>query len=664
MNGVRAQEKTRFLAKAAQFISVPADWGLQLLSGNRVLRATAITVWYMTVVSLAYYGAFLLRFDGAIPAQTLEVFYRTLPVLVLLRILTFQRFELYSGLLHYVSVDDVWRTMKAVAISTLCFMVIVYLMQPGFAGFPRSVFIIETMLTLGLLAGHRMSLRALRERSLKGKAAQGHSRRTLIVGDLDSADDLLRVMQTARNEEKRFVGIVHDSPGAYGKKLRGVKVVGGIEELPDIVERERPGEVLILPPYTSSPNSLRQVIDRCTLDGNHSCKYQMVPSLLDIADGKTSVSMIRQVEIEDLLGRPPVKMDRSEVKDFLKGKSVLVTGAGGSIGSELCRQIGNYEPRLLVLYEMNEYNLYEIDLDLRKRYPGLAVVPVAGDICDERSVARTLERYGTEVIYHAAAYKHVPLMEHNVSACVRTNVLGTDRVAAAAERFGVKKFVLISSDKAVRPTSIMGATKRLAERLIQERPPSKTKFVAVRFGNVLGSSGSVIPLFKRQIKAGGPVTVTHREINRYFMSIPEAVDLVLQAAIVGDDREIMVLEMGEPIKIRDLAARLIELSGMRPGKDIEIRFTGLRPGEKLYEELLTADDNVVRTAYEKIWVLRADENGGALTRLDLDALEGAVEVDDVDTLRSLVAKWIPENHLNTRHAASATDQTASPALLH
>ncbi len=647
MNGVRIQRKTRFLETAGRYAGGLVGRLLALVSGNRLLRATAITVWYMTVVSLAYYGAYLLRFDGAIPAQTFGVIYRTLPILLLVRILTFQRFELYSGLLRYVSVDDVWRTMKAVAVSTLVFMVIIYLMQPGFEGFPRSVFIVETMLTLGILSGHRMTLRALRERSQNGKGSEGLTRRILLVGDLDSADGLLRVMKTGRNGEKEFVGIVHEASSAQGTMLRDVRVLGGLDELPDIVQRERPGEVLILPPYTSSPKTLREVIDRCTVDGN-LCKYQMVPSLLDIADGKTSVSMIRQVEIEDLLGRPPVKMDRSDVKSFLKGKAVMVTGAGGSIGSELCRQIGNYEPALLVLYELSEYNLYEIDLDLRNRYPALEIIPIAGDICDERNVARTIERYGIDVIYHAAAYKHVPLMENNVAACVRTNVIGTERVALVAERCGVNKFVLISSDKAVRPTSVMGASKRLAERLIQERPCSDTKFVGVRFGNVLGSSGSVIPQFKRQIKAGGPVTVTHREIKRYFMSIPEAVDLVLQASIVGDDREVMVLEMGEPIKIRDLATRLIELSGLRPGKDIEILYTGLRRGEKLYEELLTADDNVVRTAYEKIWVMRNEGNGETAVPVDLIRLEDAVEDDDEAKVRAILCEGVSDNQFAAR----------------
>lgn len=659
MNGVRAHTKARALVNYVPIPPVLAQKCLRFVVGNRVLRATVITLWYLAVVSFGYYGAFLLRFDGNIPPYMFEVIYRTLPVLMIIRIITFRRFQLYSGLLHYVSVDDVWRTMKAVTISTLVFMLVIYLIQVGFQGFPRSVFVVETLLTLGILSGHRMALRALRERSHNGKNTNNISRKILLVGDLDSADSLLRVIKTGDNQEKDFVGIVHETPSAQGKTLRGVTVLGGLEELAAIVEKCRPGEVLILPPYTCSPRSLRNVIDRCSVNGSFSPKYQMVPSLLDIADGRIPVSMIRSVEIEDLLGRPPVKMDRTDVRQFLSGKAVMVTGAGGSIGSELCRQIGSYNPRLLLLYELSEYNLYQIDMHMRERYPTLEVIPVTGDVCDQKKLDSVLDRYGIEVIYHAAAYKHVPLMESNVAACVRTNVVGTERLARAAEKYSVDKFVLISSDKAVRPTSVMGASKRLAERIIQERNPSDTKFVAVRFGNVLGSSGSVIPLFKRQIKAGGPVTVTDPDIRRYFMSIPEAVDLLLQAAIVGGDREIMVLEMGEPIRILDLAIRLIELSGLRPNMDIEIKYSGLRPGEKLYEELLTSDD-VVRTQREKIWVMRNREDRGHFPHVGFAEIEAAIQEGDDSFVRTLLRRWIPENQFRMEDTCRREHTTSSP----
>ena len=625
-----------------------AEKALALIAGNSVLRAAVITLWYMGVVSFAYYGAFLLRFDGVIPFHMNDLIVRTLPVLAAIRIITFQRFGLYSGLLQYVSVEDIWRSMKATAISTLIFMLAVYAMQPGYQGFPRSVFVVDTMLTLGILSAYRMLLRSLRERRRYGRdhhlvREESNSQKTLIVGDLDAADSLLRALGTWKNGHGGILGIVQDDPRAKGKTLRGVQVLGLLGELPELVRRRAPTDLLILPPYTS-PGSLRKIVDGCRNGGSRNLKFQMVPSLSDIAEGKTTVSMIRKVEIEDLLGRPPVKMDRTQVRAFLQGKAVMVTGAGGSIGSELCRQIGNYKPARLVLYERNEFNLYEIHKDLQKRYPGLELIPMAADVCDERSLARAVETFRIRVIYHAAAYKHVPLMESNVAACVKTNVIGTECVARVAERLEVEQVVLISSDKAVRPTSVMGASKRLAERILQERPRSRTVFVAVRFGNVLGSSGSVIPLFKEQIARGGPVTVTHPEITRFFMSIPEAVDLVLQAAVVGKDREIMVLEMGEPMKIVDLATRLVELSGLKPGKDIEIAYTGLRPGEKLYEELMTQDDGVARTEHEKIWVLGNGSCGEpGVEAVDIPLLERCIRENHEKRLRVFLREWIPDN---------------------
>ncbi len=648
MNGWGEKRQQRLLVSAAIFSSKIAHKIVPLINKSHLARATIITVWYMTVVSCAYYGAFLLRFDGKIPFEVLNLFTRTLPILLLIRIITFQRFALYSGLLRYVSVDDVWDTMKAIGISTSIFMVVIYAMHQGFEGFPRSVFIIETMLSLGLLTGHRMSLRALREHAQNEK--NGHSeggKKILLIGDLDAADDLLRALKHQPNGDNKILGIVQEDSRAKGKKLRNIKVMGGLTLLPKIVQKYQPNEVLILPPYASSPKFLRDIIERCRNEGNYPCNFQMVPSLQDIAEGKTTVSMIRKVEIEDLLGRPPVETDRSRVRESLYGKAVMVTGAGGSIGSELCRQIAEYQPRLILLYELAEFNLYQIEMDLCNKYPDLKTIPIAGDVCDEYRLARVIQKYGIEIIYHAAAYKHVPLMESNITACVKTNVLGTECVARTAEKFSVKKIVLISSDKAVRPSSVMGASKRLAELIAQGRPPSSTEFVAVRFGNVLGSSGSVIPLFKKQIEKGGPVTITHPDITRFFMSIPEAVDLVLQAATVGNDREIMVLEMGEPVKIVDLATRLIELSGLIPGKDIEIIFTGLRPGEKLYEELLTQEDDIVRTEYKKIWVSR---NNGTPTPqnsifnlADISYLEQAIMDNNEDLLRELLWRFIPEN---------------------
>jgi FlaA1/EpsC-like NDP-sugar epimerase len=353
------------------------------------------------------------------------------------------------------------------------------------------------------------------------------------------------------------------------------------------------------------------------------------------------VSHIKEVEIEDLLGRKPVKLDRTEVAQFVKGKNIMVTGAGGSIGSELCHQIVSYGPEKLVLFELSEYNLYEINRKLRSLYPDAKLINFIGDVRSEEDVAKALGENNIDVVYHAAAYKHVPLMEENPSMAFKTNVLGTACLAENCEKYKVKRIVMISSDKAVRPTSVMGASKRLAERVILERTSHSTEFVVVRFGNVLDSSGSVIPLFKQQIKDGGPVTVTSENMIRYFMSIPEAVDLVLQAGTIGNDRDIMVLEMGEQVRIYDMAKKLIELSGFIPGKDIEIKIIGMRPGEKEYEELLTDEEKVDRTPFDRIFVLRKDET--SVPPVDITRIKELLKSNDAEKLKALFLEWIPEN---------------------
>jgi len=646
---------------------------LRFLASHRVLRFLAITLWYLAVVTVSYVGAFLLRFDGEITNDSLRIIRETLPVLLVLRVGAFLYFDMYSGLLHYVSVEDVWRALRAVALSSAAFVLAVFVLKPGFHGFPRSVFLIEMMLAVGVIASHRMLLRSLRERSEKAfrrtsHAAAGRAEgdsevsKVLLVGALTEANNLLRDVDFAGIGEGRILGIVNESPLFVGRKLRGAPVLGVTGDLRRLVAEHRPDEVLVLPPYTT-PRALRDIVEACKADHDQACRFRMIPSLEEIAEGRISVSAIRSVQIEDLLGRQPVRLDRTEVAESLRGRSVMVTGAGGSIGSELCRQIAHYRPARIVLYELNEYNLYTIERNLLKAFPGMEAVPVAGDVCDERKLARAVRACGVEIVYHAAAYKHVPLMERNVAACVRANVLGTACAARVAEQASVREFVYVSSDKAVRPTSIMGCSKRLAERVIQERPPTETKFVAVRFGNVLDSSGSVIPLFRQQIKEGGPVTVTHPEITRFFMSIPEAVDLVLQAGVVGRNREIMVLEMGEPIKIHDLARRLIEFSGLRPGRDIEIVFTGLRPGEKLYEELMTHSSDVVRTEHEKIWVLRPGNGSplphGAAEPVDPGPLLDAVREEDEHRIRSLIRRWVPECSIAGEHAADPAESPAS-----
>jgi FlaA1/EpsC-like NDP-sugar epimerase len=377
---------------------------------------------------------------------------------------------------------------------------------------------------------------------------------------------------------------------------------------------------------------------------NKTCSLRMIPVYSEIAEGNISVSHIKEVEIEDLLGRQPVKLDRTDVAEFVRGKNIMVTGAGGSIGSELCNQIAAYQPELLLLFEFCEYNLYEITRVLKKKYPDLKIISFVGDVRSSENIERALS-HNIEVVYHAAAFKHVPLMEQNPTMALDTNVLGSSRIATCCEQAGVKRVILVSTDKAVCPTSIMGASKRIAERVILERPQSSTEFVVVRFGNVLGSSGSVIPLFKQQIKDGGPVTLTSENMVRYFMSIPEAVDLLLQAGAIGNDRDIMVLEMGEQVRIYDMAKKLIELSGLIPGRDIEIKITGIRPGEKEYEELLTDKEKVDRTPYDRIFVARKD-NSASPPGIDLEKISQVVKTCETVELRELIFQYIPEHKFN------------------
>jgi FlaA1/EpsC-like NDP-sugar epimerase len=457
---------------------------------------------------------------------------------------------------------------------------------------------------LAWMAGARLVLRWARERNVHNQSAHGHCASAVIVGNIEQVDQLIRSIKNQISDIGDFAGIVTDEVAAHGLTVRGVKVYGSVDKVGEVARNAVAGSILILPPYTR-PKEMNNIMEICDNE-KIRCSYRMIPSFTELASGILQLSSIRKVEIEDLLGRPTVSFDRDRVKKTVENKVVMITGAGGSIGSELARQLSHYKPKRLVLFEHSEFNLYKIDMELRATWPDTDFVSVAGSIEQREQVNAALVTNKVEIVYHAAAYKHVPLMEVNVCACVQNNTIGSSIVADESEKAGVERFVLVSSDKAVRPTSVMGASKRLAERVIMERPKSKTRFVAVRFGNVLGSSGSVIPLFRKQIEKGGPVTVTGPNVTRFFMTIPEAVDLLLQASVIGDDREIMILEMGEPIKISAMARRLIKLSGLRPDEDIEIVYTGLRPGEKEYEELLTDEDNVVRTPFDRIFALKAN----------------------------------------------------------
>ena len=617
------------------------------LNDSLWLRLVLKIVWDFFGVIATYWVAFLLRFDGVVSETFLDVYMHTMPLLLVVCILVFLVFRISYVLWTFFSVDDLVRLGMALTVALSVFTILILARRDGdFNGFSRSIILLEYILLGGWLVVGRLGARYFRRfRSRNEAFVSPGTDRILLVGTLEEADMVIR--ESRQKGLGEIVGVVGNDATEKNVYLHGVKVFHRtLEEIGKLALQVKPDSVLILPPY-NRPRQMNEVMKHVA-EAGVTCKFRTIPSLGDLATGHLSASSIRGIDIEDLLERGEITLDRTEVRRFIKGKTVMITGAGGSIGSELSRQVAGYEPEALVLFEQSEFGLYSIEMELQRKYPNLRLIAIAGDVRREDDVKRAFcEAEQVDVIYHAAAYKHVPLMEKNVPACFRTNVQGTACLAKAAVEAGVDRFVMISSDKAVRPTSIMGATKRLAERVLNEMDCGATTVVSVRFGNVLGSSGSVVPLFRRQIKAGGPVTVTSADMRRFFMTIPEAVDLVLQAGTVGRNQDIMVLEMGEDIKIIDLARRLIELSGLIPDEDIKIEVTGLRPGEKEYEEVITEDENVVKTAYEKIWVMTKDKDAEPLTPVDLLEVETLVSQSNTDGLRAYAARCVPENCFKT-----------------
>ncbi|MEM4248592.1 MAG: nucleoside-diphosphate sugar epimerase/dehydratase, partial [Candidatus Nanoarchaeia archaeon] len=546
------------------------------------------------------------------------------------------------GMWRYVSIYDIVQIFLANVVSSAILFFIVSYWQTGyFAGFSRSVIILDFLICFFAVSGKRVLVRIIREASARSKEQK--TLRTLIIGSTSAANTLIHTF--AMNPGKReIIGILNDDVSS-NMSIRGIPFLGKTDDVAKFAKELDISEILLLPPY-STPAKIKDIMERLENANIADCRLRMIPSYHDIAEGNIDVSNIRNVEIEDLLGRKPVRLDRTEVAQFVKGKSILVTGAGGSIGSELCRQIAAYCPKTLVLLDISEFNLYEIDRKLRNSHPDLEICSIIADVRNYARLLRAMEYHKVEIVYHAAAYKHVPLMEANPLSAIEVNVIGSDAVVRACEdAHTVKRMIMISTDKAVCPTSVMGASKRLAERIILERPAGKAEFVVVRFGNVLDSSGSVIPLFKEQIRNGGPVTVTSENVTRYFMSIPEAVDLVLQAGVIGHDRDIMVLDMGEPVRIYDMAKKLIELSGFVPDKDIKIKVIGLRPGEKEYEELLADEEKVSRTPFDRICVARKDKIPSA-PPVDVSLLRKLCEQENLGEIRKILKTWIPENKLS------------------
>ena len=596
-------------------------------------RRKATVAFSVVLFGLVYAGSFSLRYGGVPPANSWGPLLYTLPFVALFKTILFVWYRLDRGTFRYASFDDLIRILKASTISSgglLLTAVLVYRLE----GFPRSVFLIDWMGTILAFGGQRFSVRALLHGQIKYRKSSSTAEpktRTLIAGAGNAGVLALRELRNnASNRE--IVGFVDDDPHKQGALVHGEEVIGSLSDVPSLIEEHAIDEVLI-----AMPSAPKKVIRELTQSCSGQVSLRILPAMIDFITGELDAQQIRDVKLEDLLGREPIKMDHGDIREDLRDKCVLVTGAAGSIGSELARQIARYEPGTLILLDMAESPLFEIDQEL-ENISALHKIPVVGDIRNAARLSRILKRFEPDYIYHAAAYKHVPLMEDHPVTAVRNNVLGTRNLAKAALDSGVKKFVMVSTDKAVSPKNIMGATKRACELLITEFSGNGTDFMAVRFGNVLGSNGSVIPVFRQQIEQGGPVTVTHPEATRYFMTIPEAVELVLQAATVGENGDVFILEMGEPVRILDLAHNMITLSGMSPGEDIDVEFIGLRPGEKLHEELATPEEELCTTGIPGLCKLEKPdglpESKSIVERLG--QLERAATKGDAERVESLL----------------------------
>ena len=561
------------------------------------LRRPITVVVYLGLSCVANVLAFLLRFDGQVPAEWWAACLKMLPWLLLVRTGGFMAFGQFRGLWRYASLYDLRVIVLAVLSSSFGFFVLVRWVFAQ-AMYPRSVYLIDALVLIVLLGTSRMARRMYHEM----RRSPG-DKTVLIVGAGNAGALIVREMLSNSDYNYRPVGFVDDAPAKQGERIHGVPVLGKRADLARVIGKTRPDDVLIAMP--SAPPAVIQEVVRA-LQPFH-LNINTLPSLSEIVRGQVAVAQIRKLTIEDLLARQPVALDPAALRHLIAGRCAMVTGAGGSIGSELCRQIAGLEPKTLVLYERYENTLFAIANELHDRWPALDVRPLVGDVCDAGRLAGVFARHPPHVVFHAAAHKHVPLMELSPCEAVKNNVFGTQQLVDVASRCGVERFILISTDKAVNPTSVMGVSKRVAEMIVQSKnTSSRTAFAAVRFGNVLGSNGSVVPRFLEQIKAGGPVTVTHPDMRRYFMLIPEAVHLVMHAAAMAEGGEVFVLDMGEQIKVLDMARTLIRLSGFVPEQDIPITFTGLRPGEKLYEELVGSQESVEPSGMEKIHKLQRD----------------------------------------------------------
>lgn len=577
-------------------------------------------VYDIILVTIFLYFALLLRFDFNIPKEYIVFFKVSIVPVILITLLCNKIFHLYDYIWKYASVDELISIVYSVSLSNVIFIVYSYfvnykLIENMYYRFPATVHIIFWLLSIGALGGTRFIYRII-GRSINAIGDNDNKKsRVLIVGAGDAGSMLIKEIKKHRTLNYDIIGLIDDDLSKIGQVINGIRIIGTRNDILKICKDSKVEEIFIALP-SASFQERKEIYNICKKTG---CKLKTLPGIYEIINGNVSISQLRDVDINDLLGRDPIKLNNENINKYINDKVVLVTGGGGSIGSELCRQIVKFNPKKLIILDIYENNAYELQMELKSKYPELDLEVVIASIRDFNRLKDIFGEYNPYVVFHAAAHKHVPLMESNPAEAIKNNIIGTYNVVKCSNIYKVKRFVQISTDKAVNPTNVMGATKRFCEKIIQAfDKASETEYVAVRFGNVLGSNGSVIPLFKKQIKEGGPVTVTHPEINRFFMTIPEAAQLVIQAGAMAKGGEIFVLDMGEPVKIVDLARDLIRLSGLKPDEDIKIEYTGLRPGEKLYEELLMDEVALTSTEHEKIFVEKPME-------FDIDYVEKSIE---------------------------------------
>ena len=644
---------------AAPQLMMPAA-GTRFLIADRVARVAAY--WrdpavHLILILVGYRLAYELRFDFATPPEEAEYFWLSVPLLVVLRLATYAGAGVFRAYWLHFGLQDLLNLAVAVTLSSVSFVAVLYV-SDLFPGVPRSVLLVDWASAIFFAGGVPFIARALREGPVPFATPRG--RRTLIIGAGERAEQVLRETRRADISAVHPVGLIDLNGSRQGRTIRGVRVVGTIEDLPAVAARLK-AEFAIIALEPGEQGGMRGVVDQCIAGG---LEFKTLPSLHELLDGTAGVNQLRNVRLEDLLGRAPVNLDLTPVAADLRNRVILLTGAAGSIGSELARQIAPFGPARLILLDQAESDLYFVHLDLSEAHPGLDLVPVICDITNATRLAQVYAQHKPDYVVHAAAYKHVPLMETNVLEAVRNNVLGTLLVATTAVRYGAKKVLLVSTDKAIRPASVMGATKRIAERIIFGLPNlhrAGTDFRAVRFGNVLASKGSVIPLFERQLAAGGPITVTHPLVQRYFMTIPEAAQLVLQAGSLPETAgAIAMLEMGEPVRILDLAEKLIRFSGRVPGKDVCIAFTGLRPGEKLIEEQTSVLEATVPTSSPKIRISQTTESAGPDLVQRLSRLFGYLDGGDRQGLLRTLCELVPECVAPLAQHSSTSDSQVEP----